>query len=54
MVHGLTTFVSLKNASDNNGVKLFLETNKKIPVEVYANNEKYYSEINLADRSAVG
>jgi len=54
MVHGLTTFVSLKNVSDNNGVKLFLETNKKIPVEVYANNEKYYSEINLADRSAVG
>jgi len=54
MVHGLTTFVSLKNVSDNNGVKLFLETNKKIPVEVYANNEKYYSETNLADRSAVG
>jgi hypothetical protein len=32
----------------------FLKTNKKIPVEVYANNEKYYSEINLADRSVVG
>jgi cytochrome c oxidase subunit 3 len=47
MVHGLSSFV--KGSTDLGSV-----TNQEIPSKVYPNGQKYYTEINLADRSTVG
>lgn len=47
MVHGFSSFV--KGSTDFGSV-----TNQEIPFKVYPNGQKYYTEINLADRSTVG
>jgi heme/copper-type cytochrome/quinol oxidase subunit 3 len=51
MVHGNAVFVSFNK---NVGMPKFVSVDTKtLSYEVYSNNQKYYTEVNLADRSTV-
>ncbi len=53
MVHGFSLFTPAAHILNKPEVRQYLESVKTTPYEIYPNNQKYYTEINLSDRSAV-
>lgn len=53
MVHGFSLFTHSENVIRAPETQRYLEVSKVLPTEVYPNNQEYYTEINLSDRSAV-
>jgi hypothetical protein len=53
MVHGFALFTSIDSSVNKVEIQNFLKSQKNIPVTISPQGERFYTEINLSDRSAV-